>query len=144
VRQGEILEKNKAVVRRYIDEVINGRNLRVAEELIAPGWVDHFAGEGSEPGLGGFKRAFLAFREAFPDVRFALDDIVAEGDKVVYRGTASGTHKGPFLGIPATGRSFSAAEVHIVRVVDGKIVERWGLFDIASMLQQLGAWMLEG
>lgn len=138
------MEKNKAVVKRYIDEVVNGRNLSVAEELIAPGWVDHFAGENQKPGLEGFKQAFLGFREAFPDVGFALEDIIAEGDKVVYRGTASGTHNGTFLGIPATGRSFSAAEVHIVRVVDGKIVERWGLFDMASMLQQLGAWTWEG
>jgi predicted ester cyclase len=78
------------------------------------------------------------FRSAFPDVRATIDDLIAEGDKVVVRSTWHGSHKGDFFGIPPTGKDFTLTAIDIVRVVDGKVVEHWGNEDDLGMLAQLG------
>ena len=79
------------------------------------------------------------FKGAFPDLKVTYDDVIAEGDKVVMRVTNSGTHKGDMMGIPASGKSVNFAEIHIVRMVDGKFAEHWGLEDSMTMMQQIGA-----
>ena len=79
------------------------------------------------------------FRSAFPDFKATIDDIIAEGDKVVIRQTFSGTHKGEFMGIAPTGKRVSFGVMDIVRIAGGKFVEHWGQMDSMGMMQQLGA-----
>jgi steroid delta-isomerase-like uncharacterized protein len=133
-------EANKAIARRFLVEIFGQGKLAVADEIIAPDHVN--AGPGTLPGLPpgseGTKLFVTAYRNAFPDVRFTIDEQIAEGDKVVTRWTAHGTHKGELAGIPATGKSATVTGMGVDRIVNGKIVESWGLFDQFGMLQQLG------
>ena len=80
----------------------------------------------------------MALKKAFPDLRYTIDDVVDGGDKIVHRLTASGTMKGDFAGMPATGKRATWTEIHIGRVANGRLVEHWGLVDQLSMLVQLG------
>jgi steroid delta-isomerase-like uncharacterized protein len=130
-------EENKAIMRR-IFEVFNTGNLALAEEVLAADIVDHQAPPGIEPGLAGFKQLVTMFRSAFPDIQMTIEDIMAEGDKVVTRSTMRGTHQGEFMGIPPTGKQFTATSIDIVRFAGGKGVEHWGNSDDLGMLQQLG------
>ena len=134
------IESNKAVARRFLEEVFGQGNLAVADEIVAPDHVDH--GPGTPPGLPsgpeGTKMFVTVYRNAFPDIRFTIDEQVAEGDKVVTRWTGSGTHKGELAGIPPTGKSATVTGIGVDRIVNGKIVESWGVFDQFGMLQQLG------
>ena len=91
------------------------------------------------PSLTGFTRDLALLRQAFPDARFTIEDILAEGDKLADRYTISGTHARPFLGIPATGRQIHLAGISIVRISGGKIAERWAVTDQLGLLRQLGA-----
>jgi steroid delta-isomerase-like uncharacterized protein len=131
-------EENKAVVRRYIEEW-NKQNPAGVEELVAPEWVAHGTPPGSSPDLAGLKQAFPAFFTAFPDLHFVVEDMIAEGDKVVARVTMRGTHRGDFMGIPPTGKQVSNTGIEISRIEDGKLVETWVNRDDLSFLQQLGA-----
>jgi predicted ester cyclase len=90
------------------------------------------------PDLAGLKQMAPAFRTAFPDIELVTEDLVAEGDQVVDRVTVRGTHRREFMGIPPSGRRFEMEEIHIARIVDGKIVERWTQFDVFGLLQQIG------
>ena len=130
-------EENKAITRR-IFEVFNTGNLALADEVIAADSVDHQAPPGVEPGLAGFKQVVTMFRAAFPDIQMTIEEIMAEGDKVVTRSTMRGTHQGEFMGIPPTGKQFTATAIDIVRFTGGKAVEHWGNSDDLGMLQQLG------
>ncbi len=131
------IEENKAMTRR-IFEVFNTGNMALADEVIAADIVDHQAPPGTEPGLAGFKQIVSMFRTAFPDVQMTIDDMIVEGDKVVTRSTMGGTHQGEFMGIPPTGKQFTATTIDIVRFAGGKAVEHWGNSDDLGMLQQLG------
>ena len=133
-------EANKAVLRRLIEELFNKQNLDIVDELFSPDFVEHEelppgAPEGREAPRW-FTQQFLA---AFPDLQVTIDDLIAEGDKVVARETWTGTHKGDFMGMPATGRRISFGVIDIVRVEDGQLVEHWAVSDSLTMLQQLGA-----
>ena len=134
-------EQNKTVARRFLVEVFGGGNLDLADELIAPNHVS--SGPGTLPGLPsgpeGQRQLIGFYRSAFPDVQFTVEDQIAEGERVVTRWTAQGTHTGEFAGLPPTGRAATVTGVGIDRIVDGKIVESWGIFDQFGMLQQLGA-----
>lgn len=131
-------EENKALYKKFIDEVINKKNLDVVNDLIGPGFVDHNPMPGTPPGSEGMKQAMEMFISAFPDMTSDLTFLVAEGDLVVGHQTTKGTHKGDLMGIPATGKKVEFAEIHIVRIKDGKAVEHWGLADGEAMMQQLG------
>jgi steroid delta-isomerase-like uncharacterized protein len=131
-------ETNKAVVRRYIDEV-NRMNLDALDELVAFNYVDHNALPGMPPGRESLKQAYRLFSQAFPDVYFTLEDLVAEGDRVAARGTVRGTHRGDFFGLPATGKQATWTGIHIFRIADDKAVEGWLELDQLSLMQQLGA-----
>ena len=131
-------EENKETARRLVEEVINTGNLEGAAQYFIPDYIDHATPPGIPPGIDGFKAFFAAFRAAFPDLRYNIEDTIAEGDRVVQRASASGTMKADFLGMPATGKSASWSEIHIVRVKNGKIVEHWASVDQLGMLQQLG------
>jgi len=107
--------------------------------LCAPDFVNHSAPPGVPPTREGLVQLTAAFRQAFPDGRMALEDMLAEGDKVVTRKTFRGTHQGDLMGLPPTGRRVEIGLIDIVRVVDGKVVEHWNAVDNLGMLQQLGA-----
>ena len=132
-------EQNKALSRRLMEEVFNRGNISLVDELFAPDFVEHEElPPGIPPGREAVKQFSTIFRSAFPDLKVTIDDIIAEGDKVVVRGTWSGTHKGEFMGIPPTGKSVSFEVIDTVRIAGGKFVEHWGLMDNMSMMQQLG------
>jgi steroid delta-isomerase-like uncharacterized protein len=134
-------EQNKELATRMIEEIFNRGNIGKADEFLAPDFVER---EELPPGLPGgregVKQLTVMLRSAFPDLKVTVDDIVAEGDKVVIRQTWTGTHTGgEFMGVPPTGRSVSVGVIDIIRVADGKFAEHWGQMDSMAMLQQLGA-----
>jgi len=130
-------EENKAIARRTV-EAINAGDMSLFENLLAPDAVEHAAPPGMPPTRETAKQFITMLRAAFPDLHYHIEDVVAEGDRVVNRATVHGTMKGDFLGMPATGKSATWGEMHIVRVKDGKIVEHWANVDQLGMLQQLG------
>lgn len=96
------------------------------------------------PGLDGFKQVIQGFRAGLHDMTFTVDDLVAEGDRVASRITWTASHKGDLMGIPATGKKVTVSEMHIYRISNGKIVERWGEVDMMGMMQQLGVIPSQG
>jgi steroid delta-isomerase-like uncharacterized protein len=131
-------EENEAIVRRIIGEFLNEGNLALADELSTEDFVNHSPGSGITPDREGLKRYVSNLRTAFPDMVTTIDDMIAEGDKVVVRVTSSGTHMGDLAGIPPTGRQVRVPAISIIRFADGKAVERWNITDELSLLQQLG------
>jgi steroid delta-isomerase-like uncharacterized protein len=131
-------EENKATARRFADEVLNQGNLALIDELVAPDFVDHSVSPGIPPNREGAKTFFTMLRGAFPDLHVTIDDVIAEGDRVVLRSTAHGTMKGELLGMPPSGKSATWASIDILRFANGSQVEHWGVQDQLSMLQQLG------
>jgi predicted ester cyclase len=132
------IEENKALTRRFYEEISKG-NLAVVDELIAADLVEHspFV-PGQASGRQGTLELFTMIRTVFPDLRFKVEDIVAEGDKVVSRGTFGGTQKGEFMGIAPTGKQITVGLIEIVRIVAGKMVEHWNVVDNLGMMRQLG------
>ncbi|MBV9171031.1 MAG: ester cyclase [Chloroflexi bacterium] len=130
-------EDNKAVFRRWC-EVISQNRLDRVEEIIASDEVDHALPPGVPPGLDGLKQIFTLLHTAFPDLQIEIEDLIAEGDKVVGRVTARGTHEGEFMGIAPTGKRVSFTAIDIVRIAGGQIAERWSQADNLALLQQLG------
>jgi len=132
-------EQNKALFRRLMEEVFDRGNISLIDELFAPDFVEH---EELPPGIPagseGVKQLSTMFRSAFPDFKATIDDMIAEGDKVVVRGTWSGTHKGEFMGIAPTGKRVSFGVIDMVRIAGGKFVEHWGQMDNMGLMQQLG------
>ena len=131
-------EQNKAILRRFFEEIFNNGDLSVADEIVAADYVNHNPAPGETPGLEGLKEFVTNLRTAFPDVSFTIDDEVAEGDKVVTRWTCRGTHQAEFAGIPASGNHVTFSAINIHHVVDGKIQEAWVKWDTLDFMQQLG------
>lgn len=131
-------QENKASARRFMEEVINGGNVALVDELTAPDFVDHSIPPGAPSGNEGFKAWVTSFRAAFPDLHYTIEDEVADGDKVVQRVKARGTMEGDFMGMPAAHKTAEWEEVHITRFVDGRAAEHWGVVDQLAMLTQLG------
>jgi steroid delta-isomerase-like uncharacterized protein len=132
-------EKNKALAARIPLEAFNQGRLEVIDEVVADNSVDH--GElppGLPPGKEGVKLFVKALRSAFPDLKITLGLQVAEGDLVVQQATTTGTMKGEFAGMPASGKKATWEAIHITRIKDDKIVEHWAVQDQLGMLQQLG------
>jgi steroid delta-isomerase-like uncharacterized protein len=131
-------EKNKAVVRRLIEEVLNGGQTDLMAELVA---ADHIGHDplGDHYGPEGLRIAVAEYRAAFPDLRVTVEDLLTERDKIVHRFTLRGTHIGPFMGIPPTGRLVTVAGIAIDRFTDGKVAESWVSLDALNLLRQLGA-----
>jgi steroid delta-isomerase-like uncharacterized protein len=132
-------ETNKAIARRVFEEVFNAGNLDLIDELASPDAVIHFGGAQPLRGLESYKRAFTASQPSFPDMHFTIEDMIAEGDRVVMRWTMRGTHRGEYLGVAATGRQVTEGGVSIYRIADGKVVEGWVYSDELGVMQQLGA-----
>ena len=131
-------EQNKAIVRRFIDIFRTG-DMSVIDELLASNFVDHNPFPEQAPGPEGMKQVIGMMRTTFPDMQVSVDDMIAEGDRVVARWTGTGTHRGEFMGVPATGNKVTVTGIGIDRIEGGKIVEHWEQFDAMGMMQQIGA-----
>jgi steroid delta-isomerase-like uncharacterized protein len=137
-----MLEENKALVRRWFEEVWNKGRAEAIDEMLATDGIAH--GLSTDPGtsmLGpaGFKLVHEQFRGAFPDITVVVEDMIAEGDKVAARCSVRGKHTGDHLGVAATNTPVDFTGISIVRIKDGKIVEGWNNFDFMRMNQQIGA-----
>jgi len=133
------LEENKEIIRHWIDAGVNTGDLSVADELFEPDVLAH-APEGDVRGVdAGPKASVRLLREALPDLELTIDDLIAEGDRVVARFVAQGSHRGEFMGIPPTGRSVSFGGMYVYRLSGGRIAEVWGSLDALGLLGQLGA-----
>lgn len=130
--------ENKALVRRWFQEVWSNGRVEAIDEMLGSGAVVHGLGGPDLHGPNGFKPFHAAYRDAFPDVTIEVDDIVAEGDIVAVRWSAAGTHRGAGLGVAATGTQVRFCGMAFVRVEGGKLVEGWNSFDQLGMFQQLG------
>jgi steroid delta-isomerase-like uncharacterized protein len=131
-------EENKAIVRRFLEELVSTGDPALADELLASNYVLHFGGNPPMDGQG-FRQFLGMFRSAFPDLRVTVEDEIAEGDKVATRFTWRGTHRGPFQGIAPTGKHVTGSGIAIYRVTNGKIAEDIVQEDTLGLLQQLGA-----
>ena len=130
-------EENKAMVRRLY-EAVNSGDMSALEASIAESFVDHEEVPGFPPTKEGTIQFFGALREAFPDLRMSVEDVLAEGDKVSVRAMMSGTHEREFAGMPATGKKINVPLIDHLRLENGKVVEHWGVMDSGAMMQQLG------
>ncbi len=128
---------SKRIARRIPDE-LSRHNLKVFDEVASPSGVDHTIPEGLPNTLETVKQLMSEMLVAFPDLKYRVEDEVAEGDLVAQRLTGTGTMKGPFMGMQPTGKQARWTEMHVVRIKDGKIVEHWGNRDSMGMLMQLG------
>jgi predicted ester cyclase len=131
-------EANKTSARRFYDEVFNKKNRAAIDEFIDPNQVDHAAPPGTPGGLAGAKQTIGMYLTAFPDLHFTVEDMIAEGDKLVARLTVRGTQQGAFMGIPPTGQHVTVTTIDISRMAGGKSVEHWIEMDTLGMMQQLG------
>jgi len=129
-------EDNKAPIRRFVEEVQSGNNIDLVDEICSPEFVNHSAPPGIPADREGIKIVTAMFRGAFPDSYFTVEDMVAEGDKVVTRKTFHGTHEGEFMGMPPSGRAVSMGLIDIVRISGGRVVEHWSMGDTLGMMQQ--------
>lgn len=131
------IEENKKIVRRY-QEIYNSNHLDSLEEVVSENLLTPRIMPGIPSGIEGAKAAHQIMLTGFPDYQTVINDLIAEGDRVVARITMSGTHTGNFMGIPATGKWVEFTGIYIARIADGKIVEHWGEEDGVSLLSQLG------
>jgi steroid delta-isomerase-like uncharacterized protein len=129
------LEKNKGLARRYQEEVWGKGDLALIDELLAPDFIDHSLPAGMDPGFAGAKRAVQGALDAFPDGQWTVEDLIAEGDKVVIRWKLQATHEHEFRGIAPVGKPVTVAGITILRIADGKIAERWVNWDSMALRQ---------
>ncbi len=132
-------EHTKAIALRLADELFNKGNLGIVDELIVPDAIDHNEPLGTDCRQH-FKQVATLLRSAFPDLHFAFEDVIAEGDKVVARVTMSGTHQGPsaFFGAPPSGKRFEIQQIRLLRIVNGQMKDSWAVIDMLGWMQQLG------
>ena len=137
------LESNKALVRKWIEQGWNKHNTAVIDAIYAANFVQHGGGPdvNSAEELKGFVASYL---QAFPNLTFTIEDLVAEGDRVVWHFVGTGTHNGPLMGIPASGRTATVPGVVIFRITNDRIAEAWVNLDMLGMLQAIGAIPVAG
>ena len=132
-------EQNKALMRRAIEEVWNRENFAILKEIVASDFVIHASTPEAEiHGAEGAKQFITMLHNAIPDIHFVIADQVAEGDRVVTRWVAHGTHLGDLMGMPPSGKQVSITATDIDRIANGKVVECWTTLDGAAMMQQMG------
>ncbi len=131
-------DERKAVVQRFYDEVVNGGRFELVDELFSDDFVNHDQNPSFSPGREGIKELFRHLRTGFPDLFYRVDELLVAGDKVIDRGTATGTQTGQYGALPPSGRCFEMKEMHIYTVRDGRIAERWAIADALKMRQDLG------
>jgi steroid delta-isomerase-like uncharacterized protein len=130
-------EDNKAFMRRVYEDIYNQRNLALLDEVCVPDFVVHNASMTIQ-GLEAYKQFVSRLFTAFPDGRYSIEDMIAEGDRVVVRHTFRGTHQGDYMGIPPTGKEVTTTSIVITRIANGKGIEAWINSDNLGRLQQLG------
>jgi predicted ester cyclase len=136
----QTLAANKEVYYAFTNGVLRDKNIGVIDKVVSPSMIEHEpAPPGIPAGREGLKKLFPLFYQAFPDLNVKIEDVVAQGDRVVGRITISGTQTGTYAGIPPTGKKVSYQVIDIMRMKDGKIIEHWGVGDNLSLLTQLGA-----
>jgi steroid delta-isomerase-like uncharacterized protein len=132
------LDDNKALVRRFIEEVFLQGRPEAVDELLADDFVPHTWGA-TGVGKDELKAAIKRVSAGLSDARMTIEDVIAEGDRVAVRLTAHAVQVGPFMGLPPSGRSYTIGEIHIFRIRDGRVVEHWHEADFLGMMRQLGA-----
>ena len=137
-------EQNKSIVRRWVEEGWNKGNLTVIDQVYAPNFVQHEPSPMQVTSSEALKQYVGGYLAAFPDLHFTIDDLVAEGDKVVWRFTSRGTQTGPFMGMPATGKTGNITGLVMFRLENSRIVEGWVNIDTLGLLQQLGVIPMPG
>lgn len=130
--------KNKQIVRRFVEEILNRQRVELVDELLASDYELHFPGAPGPLNRNAFPSFIAGFPAAFPDFRIAVESVIAEGDEVAVRFVLNGTHKGEFMGIPATGKKVEVPGHVFYRLRGGKIVDDRPVFDRALLLEQLG------
>jgi steroid delta-isomerase-like uncharacterized protein len=134
------VEESRALIQRFVEEVFNRGNLDVVDDIYAPDYVGHTAGSPEQTlGPEGVREFVELYRSAFPDLHTTIEDIVAEGDKVAYRWTAVGTHRGELLGVAPSNNRVELTGITIEQIEGGKIVETYNNFDQLGMMRQIGA-----
>jgi steroid delta-isomerase-like uncharacterized protein len=131
------LDRNKTLVIRFVDSLINQRNSAAIDEFLAPDFIDHNAPPEQPRGAEGVKRVLEHVMTVLADLRSEVIDVIAEGDKVVLHHKSQARHVGNFMGFPATGKILTWHTISIYRIRAGKIAERWGLIDHANLLRQM-------
>jgi steroid delta-isomerase-like uncharacterized protein len=131
------LEENRALVRRFVEEIFVRGRVEAVDELVADDFVGHTWPSTGDP-KADLKRAMERVAAGLADPAFEIEDTIAEGDRVAVRLTASATQVGPFMGMPPSGRRYTIGEIHIFRIRDGKVVEHWHQFDQMGLMRQLG------
>ncbi len=131
-------QDNVAVMHRIYEEILNKGNMDLVDQLTAVDFISHEIPPDYPAGSEGFKQFWTDFRAAFPDLHFTIEETIAEGDKVVCRCTMRGTHRGEFMGIPATGKQVEVQGIDIAHFRGGKGVEHWASYDELGMMRQLG------
>jgi steroid delta-isomerase-like uncharacterized protein len=129
----------KALAQRWFTEVMNEGNLEVIDELCSQDFVDHNPLPGTSPDFAGLKDFVTQVRSAFPDIETTAEDILVEGDRLAVRSTIRGTHKGDFMGIPASGKKVEVSNYDFVRFENDQAAEHWGTIDSAALMEQIGA-----
>ena len=132
------LDQNKDIARRFIEEVFVKADPSAVDELAADDFTPHSWGE-MPPGRDSLKAAQQRVSQGLSDVSMRIEDVIAEGDRVAVRLTAHGRHEGDFMGMPASGKEYTISEIHIFRIVDGKVAEHWRDADMLGQMRQLGA-----
>ncbi|MEN8188447.1 MAG: ester cyclase [Thermodesulfobacteriota bacterium] len=131
-------EQKKEWVGQFYSEVLNKGNIHLMDNLVAANYQEHEPLPGFQPNRNGLKQFFAMMREAFPDLNNEVQFMVVEGDKVVSYITMTGTHEGDYMGAVATGKVFKIQVIDIIKVVNGKMTEHWGVGDYMTMMEQLG------
>jgi predicted ester cyclase len=131
-------EENKKITKRFLEEVFNANNTSAIDNYISNDYVDHSPPPGVPGNKEGFKMIGAMVHQAFPDFKYTITNLIAENDMIVAHLTSTGTMKGAFMEMPATGKHATWTEIHIGKMKDGKFVEHWTVIDQLSMLQQLG------
>jgi steroid delta-isomerase-like uncharacterized protein len=132
-----VTETNKAFVRHFMERAFNEGDLTIVDETHAPGAIDHQEPAGTDFATH-LKAVITMLRTAFPDLHFEIHEMLAEGEIVAFRSTMTGTHRGPFQGLPPTGKPVSVAHMHFVRLIGGKASDLWHVWDMAGLMRQLG------
>ena len=132
----DIATANKALLRRFYNAVYVDWNMTLVDEVVSPQFTSH-DWSGGATGPQAFRKYYAAMRLAVPDARYEVDDLIAEGDRVVVRWRLLGTHRGEFAGIAPTGRAIALRGIAIYRVDAGKLMERWVVSDLYGLLEEL-------
>jgi steroid delta-isomerase-like uncharacterized protein len=132
----QVSQQNKTLARRWFDDLFSRGDLAAANEILSADFVDHLP-RGDERGLEELKHYVTMYRSAFPDIQDTVEEVVAEGDKVVVRWTSRGTHQGDFMGVAPTGKHVTFTGMRLFRIAENKIVESWVNIDERGLQEQL-------